>query len=106
MPRGGARAHATKAQGVPPGPAGIVLMNTLFWKILVTRVNGKMCAPGADLGLVHPPHANHGGGGKCFWQATIANIFRARRLSGSLAALVWRFRKTPPYFRRGPKRRS
>src|SRR5262249_43193805 len=80
--------------GVPPGPAGIVLVSTLFWKILVTRVNGKMCAPGADIGLVHPPRANPRCvcGGQCFWRATIANIFRARRLSGSLAALVWRFR--------------
>src|SRR5262245_39565479 len=41
MPRG-ARVRATKPGSVPPGPAGVVLVNTLFWKILVTRVNGKM----------------------------------------------------------------
>src|SRR5262249_57647998 len=29
--------------GIPPGPAGAVLMNTLFSKILVTRVNRKIC---------------------------------------------------------------
>jgi hypothetical protein len=28
--------------GVPPGPAGAVLVNTFFWKILVTRVNEKI----------------------------------------------------------------
>jgi hypothetical protein len=28
-------------------------------------------------------------GWQCFWRATIANIFRARRLSRWLAALVW-----------------
>src|SRR6266702_1959901 len=41
--RGRALACATTpGGGVPPGPAGVVLVNTLFWKILVTRVNGKM----------------------------------------------------------------
>src|SRR5262249_13961747 len=36
-------ARATKIpSGVPPGPAGVVLVNTFFWKILVTRVNGKI----------------------------------------------------------------
>src|SRR6516162_5066368 len=32
--------------GIPPGPAGAVLVNTLFSKILVTRVNRKICRAG------------------------------------------------------------
>src|SRR5262249_40592830 len=73
------RARNKTGGGVPPGPAGIVLVSTLFWKILVTRVNGKM--RGAQAGFWRC-------GGKCFCRATIANIFRARRLSGPLAALA------------------
>jgi hypothetical protein len=41
--RGSHAAPITKIpSGVPPEPAGVVLLNTFFWKILVTRVNGKM----------------------------------------------------------------
>src|SRR5438093_13716151 len=29
-------------RGVPPGRLGVVLVNTLFWKILVTRVKRKI----------------------------------------------------------------
>jgi len=36
------RAHNKKArERVSPGLLGAALVNTLFWKILVTRVNGK-----------------------------------------------------------------
>src|SRR5262249_42157776 len=30
-------------RGVPPGHSGVVSVNTLFWKILVTRVKQKIC---------------------------------------------------------------
>jgi hypothetical protein len=43
-----ARGRAASAQqktrrGLPPGRPGVVSVNTLFWKILVTRVKSKMC---------------------------------------------------------------
>jgi hypothetical protein len=46
-----ARGRATKnpARGIPPGPSGAISVNTLFWKILVTRVNREMgSAMGAE----------------------------------------------------------
>src|SRR6266511_3914981 len=66
--RGRALACATTpGGGVAPGPAGVVLMNTLFWKILITRVNGKMRVPEADIGArpssSRPPPVC---GGECF----------------------------------------
>src|SRR5262245_16839707 len=47
-----ARGRTASAQqkirrGVPPGRSGVVLVNTLFWKILVTRVKRKMRAASA-----------------------------------------------------------
>src|SRR5215831_9968157 len=41
--RGRVAAAQQKARrGVPPGRLGVVLVNMLFWKILVTRVNRKI----------------------------------------------------------------
>jgi hypothetical protein len=36
------RARNKKPATAPAAPAGAVLVNTFFWKILVTRVNGKI----------------------------------------------------------------
>src|SRR6516225_10260335 len=43
-PRAGASASAQQKarRGLPPGRLGAVLVNMLFWKILVTRVKRKM----------------------------------------------------------------
>src|SRR5262249_56178087 len=38
-----ASAQQNARRGVPPGRLGVVSVNTLFWKILVTRVKQKMC---------------------------------------------------------------
>src|SRR5262245_58809428 len=44
--QGKARRPLNKSpSGVPPGPAGAVLVNTFFWKILVTRVNRNFRPP-------------------------------------------------------------
>jgi hypothetical protein len=44
-PRAGASRPRNKKPGAVsrPGRPGVVLVNTLFWKILVTRVKRKMC---------------------------------------------------------------
>src|SRR5215468_3034947 len=42
-----ASAQQKARRGVPPGRSGVVSVNTLFWKILVTRVKRKMRAAGA-----------------------------------------------------------
>src|SRR5215475_8567418 len=39
-----ASAQQKTRRGLPPGHSGVVSVNTLFWKILVTRVKHKMCA--------------------------------------------------------------
>jgi hypothetical protein len=39
---GTAPAQQKTRSGVLPGPAGAVWVNAFFWKILVTRVNGKI----------------------------------------------------------------
>src|SRR5262245_13600195 len=38
-----APAQQKTRRGLPPGRPGVVSVNTLFWKILVTRVKQKMC---------------------------------------------------------------
>jgi hypothetical protein len=38
-----APAQQKARRGVPPGHLGAVLVNMLFWKILVTRVKRKKC---------------------------------------------------------------
>src|SRR5262245_58037500 len=38
-----ASAQQKTRRGLPPGRPGVVSVNTLFWKILVTRVKRKMC---------------------------------------------------------------
>src|SRR5215472_885593 len=38
-----ASAQQNARRGLPPGRSGVVSVNTLFWKILVTRVKRKMC---------------------------------------------------------------
>src|SRR5215467_256501 len=38
-----ASAQQKTRRGLPPGRSGVVSVNTLFWKILVTRVKHKMC---------------------------------------------------------------
>jgi hypothetical protein len=44
-PRAGASASAQQKarRGLPPEHLGAVLVNILFWKILVTRVKRKKC---------------------------------------------------------------
>jgi hypothetical protein len=37
-----ALARQETRRGIPPGPSGAISVNTLFWKILVTRVNREM----------------------------------------------------------------
>jgi hypothetical protein len=39
-----ASAQQKARRGLPPGHSGVVSVNTLFWKILVTRVKRKMRA--------------------------------------------------------------
>jgi len=41
-----ASAQQKARRGLPPGRPGVVLVNMLFWKILVTRVKHKMCDAG------------------------------------------------------------
>src|ERR1700730_12704925 len=60
-----ASAQQKARRGVPPGRLGVVLVNTLFWKILVTRVKRKMrdASGGRSDSALSPRGRGHNGGG-------------------------------------------
>src|SRR5262249_32411988 len=106
-PRAGASRPRNKKPGAVsrPGHSGVVLVNTLFWKILVTRVKRKMC-DASVVSLSCCPNsgfarARHHECAKSDCGRELGQERRQRRLRSRLPTAAGAFRKSTRVWRIG-----